>query len=140
MVTHYHLASKKFYEQLTLWPFLKTPPIMTNSGPLASLGIPSAIRRITAIAVLHIYKSCFAEHLLPFNYAFGIGGGLDFITTTLRLGVERYITTPESKNEFPTRCLISLDISNMFNAISRQKMQAIIVQNFPELEKFALTY
>lgn len=109
----------------------------TNDLKLRPLGIPSAIRRIMAIAVLQMYRGRFAEHLLPFNYAFGVHGGVDFITTTLRLGIEEYMTKPEARNGLPTRSLVSLDIKNMFNAISREKARQIISRDFPELDGFA---
>ncbi len=104
---------------------------------LRPLGIPTAIRRIAAILIISKYRSDFAKYLLPYNYAVGVSGGIDFITTTLRLGVERYITDPESKGEFPSRALVSLDIRNMFNAISREKLIEVISREFPHLERFA---
>ena len=84
-------------------------------------------------SILHLYRGRFASYLLPFNYAFGISGGIDMITTTLRLGIEKYMTGPESRGELPTRSLISLDIRNMFNAVSRQKLREIVSIDFPEL-------
>ena len=108
----------------------------TNDLKLRPLGIPSAIRRITAIAVLQMYRGRFAEHLLPFNFAFGVHGGVDFITTTLRLAIEEYMVKPEARTGFPSRSLISLDIKNMFNAISREKARQIVSRDFPELEGF----
>lgn len=109
----------------------------TDKRTLRPLGVPSAIRRIAAIAVLQMYKGRFAKYLLPFNYAFGVQGGVDFITTTLRLGIEKFMTKYEATNKTPSRTLISLDISNMFNAVSRQKALQIISREFPELEPFA---
>jgi hypothetical protein len=109
----------------------------TNKRKLRPLGIPSAIRRITAICILHQYKGQFAKYLAPFNYAFGVHGGVDFVANTMRLGVDKYITTPENKGEIPSRALISLDIRNMFNAMSRQKLRQLIYTDFPELENFA---
>jgi len=109
----------------------------TDLSKLRPLGVPSAIRRITAICILHHYRSRFANHVLPFNYAISINGGIDIITTTMRLGVEKYIKKLEDSGRFPTRALVSLDISNMFNAISRQKLREIIHSKFPELIAFA---
>ena len=108
----------------------------TDPLKLRPLGIPSAIRRITAISILHMYKSRFAKYLLPFNFAFGIHGGVDFITTTLRLAVDKYMIQPEKAGRLPSRALVSLDIRNMFNAMSRQKARQIICREFPELEAF----
>ena len=104
---------------------------------LRPLGIPSAIRRITALAVLTIYKTRLAEYLLPYNFAFGVHGGVDMVTTSVRLAVEKYITTPELQGLIPSRCLISLDIRNMFNAISREKLLQLVDRDFPELSAFA---
>lgn len=108
-----------------------------DSLKLRPLGVPSAIRRITAILLLQQFRSQFAEYLLPFNYAIGVNGGIDIITTTLRLGMEKFIINKEDRCGFPTRALVSLDIRNMFNAISRQKLRQIIRTKFPELESFA---
>ena len=109
----------------------------TDPRKLRPLGIPSAIRRIMALLILAIYKTKFAHHLLPYNFAFGIQGGVDMVTTSIRLAVEKYITEYENRDECPTRCLISLDIVNMFNAISREKLIALFDREFPELVNFA---
>ena len=108
----------------------------SNKRKLRPLGIPSAIRRITAVCIISKYRATFAEHLLPFNYALGVSGGVDFIVNAVRLGVDKYISEPERNGNSPTRSLISLDISNMFNAVSRQKCREIIATNFPELQDF----
>ena len=75
------------------------------------------------------YRFQFAEHLLPFNYAIGVNGGISMITNTIRLGVDKFIKEKERNNILPTRVLVSLDIRNMFNKISRQKLREIIKQN-----------
>jgi hypothetical protein len=108
----------------------------TDPRKLRPLGIPSAIRRITAVAILQIYRSRFANNLLPFNYAFGVSGGVDFVASSVRLGVEKYIQN-ENDTVLPSRSLVSLDIKNMFNAVSRQKLRQIIAIEFPELSAFA---
>lgn len=66
----------------------KDPNDHTNLRPL---GIPSAIRRITAISVIQVNQRRFAQYLLPFNVAIGVNAGIDLITNTFRLGVERYM-------------------------------------------------
>ena len=78
-----------------------------------------------------------AEHLLPYNFAVGVSGGCDVIIKTMQLGVDRYITEPEMENRLPTRSLVSLDIVNMFNAVSREELREIIADVFPTLEGFA---
>ena len=104
---------------------------------LRPLGVPSALRRITAVLILSQYRGRFARYLLPYNYAVGVNGGIDVITNTIRLGVEKFIQQPEMKNMLPSRALVSLDIRNMFNAISRQKLREVMMTEFPELEAFA---
>ena len=95
----------------------------TNPTKLRPLGIPSAIRRVAAKAILHMFRTRFAQHLLPFNFAFGVNGGMDLIISTMRIGIDRYIAQPEASGQLPSRVLLSLDIKNMFDAISRQKLR-----------------
>ena len=83
------------------------------------------------------YRSQFAEHLPPFNYAIGVDGGIVVITHTIHLGVDKSIHQKEAEDKLPTRALISLDICNMFNDISCQKLREIISKEYPELEVFA---
>ena len=75
-----------------------------------------------------LYRSRFANYILPYNFAFGVAGGINMIVNTMRLGVQRYITDPDTfdPETFPSRALVSLDIKNMFNAVSRQKLREII--------------
>ena len=62
---------------------------------------------------------------------------MDIITNTIRLAVEKYISQPEDRGELPTRALISLNIRNMFNAVSHQQFRKLVAEDFPELESFA---
>ncbi len=55
----------------------------------------------------------------------------------MQLGVEKYISDRESSGRLPSRALVSLDIVNMFNAISRERLREIIAADFPSLEGFA---
>eukprot|EP00956_Cyclotella_meneghiniana_P041000 scaffold211404_cov36-Cyclotella_meneghiniana.AAC.3 len=55
----------------------------------------------------------------------------------MQLGVDKFITEPEEKKHLPTRALVSLDIVNMFNAVSREELREIIARDFPTLEGFA---
>ena len=54
----------------------------------------------------------------------------------MQLGVDKYISKPESNGHLPTRSLVSLDLVNMFNAISREELRGIIANEFPSLERF----
>ena len=56
---------------------------------------------------------------------------------TIRNGVEKYITQPQQKQCLPSRSLVSLDIKNMFNSISREKLIFLIRKRYPNLAPFA---
>jgi hypothetical protein len=123
---------KHFIRQTYLVALEKDPDDKTKLRPL---GVPSAILRISAILVLSEYSSSFAEYLLPFNFA--VGGGCDVIIKTLQLAVDKYIIDCEKNNDLPTCSLVSLDIKNMFNAVSRERLRELISEHFPTLEAFA---
>ncbi len=108
-----------------------------DKSKLRPLGVPAAVRRITGVLILMQYRTDFATYLLPFNYAVGVNGGVDLITNTVRLAVDKYIVQKEARGELPTRSLVSLDIVNMFNAVSRRRLRTIIAREFPELANFA---
>ena len=44
---------------------------------------------------------------------------------------------PQSNNSLPTRALVSLDIKNVFNSISREKLLQLIHKRYPSLSPFA---
>ena len=109
---------------------------VNNPKKLRPIGVPSAIRRITANLLITKNKPDFASHLLPFNYAIGVQGGISTVVHTMRLGVEKYISNPQAEGKLPTRALVSLDIKNMFNAVSRHKLREIMAYEFPHLLPF----
>ena len=123
-----------FLRQTYLVALENNPDDKTKLWPL---GVPSAIRRITAIIVLKEYSSIFAEHLLPFKYAIGVSGGVNIIIKTVQLAVDKYIIKKENNGELPTRALVWLDIKNMFNVVSRGRLREIIAESFPTVEPFA---
>ena len=123
-----------FFRHTYLVALEKDPDDKTKLRPL---GVPAAIRRIAAVLVLSEYSSQFAEHLLPFNFAVGVNGGIDVITKTIQLAIDKYIIEPEQNGQFPSRALVSLDIKNMFNAVSRERLRQVIAEKFPSLEAFA---
>ncbi len=110
---------------------------VTNLKKLRPIGVPTAIRRVTAALLINKNKSDFTSHLLPFNYALGVHGGINTVVNTFRNGTYKYITQPQLDNKRPTRALVSLDIRNMFNAVSRHKLREIIAHEFPHLQPIA---
>ena len=77
--------------------------------------------------------------LTPLQLAVGVHGGCDVVISTIRNGVEKYNTIPQTNNSLPTRALVSLDIKNMFNSISREKLLQLIHKRYPSLSPFAET-
>jgi hypothetical protein len=78
-------------------------------------------------------KDKFGLHLLPYNYAVGVNGGMDFIIKSMQLSIERHIITPQNNLQLPTRAALFMDLTNMFNQVSREELFDIIQTSFPEL-------
>lgn len=86
---------------------MEKDPNDKNKKKLQPLGVPLAMRQIAAVLVVK-ESAPFAEHLLPFNLAIGIGGGIDMIIIkTLQISVDKYSTNKENNDELPTRSLVS---------------------------------
>ena len=106
-----------------------------NPLKLRPIAVGGGLRRIMTSCIVKHNVEAFAEYLTPYNYAIGIKGGASFIHHTISLEVGKYIkrnTTTVHHNP-PTRCAISLDISNMFNEISREEAMNIVNTHFPHL-------
>ena len=58
---------------------------------------------------------------------------MDFIIKTMQLSIEKFIDSPQQRNETPSRAAIFIDLTNMFNSVSRQELFDIIKSDFPEL-------
>jgi len=71
--------------------------------------------------------------MLPFIYAVGTPSGSNFIITTMQLKIEKYITTPQSIDNLPSRAAIFFDLTNQFNSVSRQAFFNVIAKSFPEI-------
>ena len=126
---------KKYFTSSFVFGLHKDPKDLTKLRPVAVGG--GWRRAFTSVLVRH-NNNIFTKYLLPYNYAIGVRGGTNFIYHTLSCEVDKYMkrTKEETSTNPPTRCLISLDIQNMFNEISRQKTKEIISNNFPHLIKY----
>ena len=100
---------------------------------LRLLSIPSAMRRIIATHVTKESSIRFAQCLLPYNFAIGVNGGMNFIIKTMQLSIEKFITKPQEAGQLPTRVAFFADIKNMFNSVSREALMESIRVSFPEL-------
>ena len=123
-----------FIRQTYLVALEKDPDDKTKLQPLV---VPSAIRWIAGILVLLEYEPTFVEYLLPFNYAIGVGGGVNVVIKTIQLAVDQCIIEPEENGDLPSLSLVSLDIKIMFNVVSRERLREIIAEKFPTLEAYA---
>ena len=47
--------------------------------------------------------------------------------------MDKYITSKQKKSESPSRCFVSLDLKNMFNELSREKIFQVVKSKYPEL-------
>lgn len=86
-----------------------------NLAKLRPLGIGSSLRRVACTAAAHALRDTFAQHFVPAGqYGVRLSGGIVFALHTTTLQIERYVEQPN-----PSRALLMLDITNMFNAVSR---------------------
>ncbi len=107
---------------------------------LRPIGIPTAIRRIISRHIAQHWKEKFALHLLPYNYAVGIPNGMDYIVKSMQLSIEKFIKQPQTQNQLPTRAAVFIDLTNMFNSVSRTELFNTIAQHFPELHAFTTLF
>jgi hypothetical protein len=88
-----------------------------NLDKIRPIGIGTALRRITAATLMTQYGPDFADILTPHGQlGISISGGLDFICHATQAQLSTFMPDPQHS----TRALLTLDITNMFNAISRQ--------------------
>ena len=68
------------------------------------------MRRIIASHLVKHYRSRFYHYLLPFNFAVGVTGGMDFAIKATGVQIERYILQPQACGELPSRVAIFIDL------------------------------
>jgi hypothetical protein len=122
--------AKKFFTDTYLFCLHKDTKDLSKLRPI---GIPTAIRRIIASHIAITMKEKFGHHLLPYNYAVGVDGGMDFIIKAMQLSIEHNIINRQQENKLPTRAALFMDLTNMFNQVSREELFDIIQTDFPEL-------
>lgn len=115
---------------------------------LCPISVGTALRQVAASHLCRLYQHRFAEHLLLHNWAIGIKGGTEFVINTTQEQVDKYVNPQDpsvydsSSPNFlrpdmpPTRVLVSLNIKNMFNFVSRKQCREILEDKFPRLVPF----
>ena len=126
---------KRAYNSSFLFGLHKDPEDLSKLRPVA---VGSGWRRAFTSTLVRHNNPAFTKYLMPYNYAVGVKGGTNFIYHTIRCEIEKYVrrTPAEIAHNPPTRCVVSLDISNMFNEISREKAMDIITKHFPHLKEY----
>ena len=68
---------------------------------------------------------------------FGVDWGVDLISSSIQLKVDKCITQLEKREKFSSWAHISLGGNNMFNAVSCSQLCQLVATDFLELEAFA---
>jgi hypothetical protein len=109
---HQHIIPhkiKQYFSGVYLICLYKDP---NDKSKLRPLSIPTAVRQLMATHVTKTFKEKFARRMLPFNYTLGTPSGANLIINTMQLQVEKYISTPMSKNLPPTWAAVFFDLTN----------------------------
>jgi hypothetical protein len=109
----------------------KTPTKNQNSP---HLGIATVIHQLMVTHITKTFKEMFAQHMLPFNYTVGIPNGVNLIINIMQLQVQKYISTPMSRNLPPTQAVVFFNLTNMFNSVPRHSLFQVIAKSFPEVQ------
>ena len=110
----------------------KDPDIPLKLRPL---GIGTALRRFTGSLLASHFAPRFAHFLQPFQFGIGISGGMEFIIHSIHAQAQQFIPDA-SPSSTSSRALLSLDLVNMFNSISRDCSRSVLAEHFPSLIPF----
>jgi hypothetical protein len=121
---------RHYFSNVYLFCLHKDP---TNATKLRPLGIPTAIRRVIARHVAQVFKAKLAKYFLPYNFTGGIPNQSNIIINTIHLAIKKCITNKQAAGILPTRAALFLNLTNMFNVISRTEFFNVIATSFPEL-------
>ncbi|KAL7553176.1 hypothetical protein ACHAWF_017394, partial [Thalassiosira exigua] len=119
-----------YFSDTYLFCLYKDPDDTSKMRPIT---VPTALRRVLASHVVQYGRDRFARDLLPYNFAIGVKGGMNFVIKATQLAAERYIEQPELRGECPTRSIMYFDFKNMFNEMSREEVMDILEEEYPEL-------
>ena len=115
---------------------------MNNLNKLRPIGIGTALRCAAATIALSLTSNDIKPLLTQQGqYGINTSGGVDFTAHLTQQHIDRYITKDNSTP--PSRALILLDLTNMFNACSRSRCREILQRNDatkPLLALFDLLY
>eukprot|EP00957_Ditylum_brightwellii_P097433 7420947-Ditylum_brightwellii.AAC.1 len=70
------------------------------------------------------------------NFGVGVVGGSHFVAFTIITEYQKPVFRSKKQikdGNIPTKCLLSLDLKNMFNTMSQEKCRKILSKKFPNL-------
>jgi hypothetical protein len=98
------------------------------------ISIGTALRRTNSATLLEHHRNDIAELCAPDGqYGIAIKGGLEFIVHKAQAQCHLFIDKPNKQKEPASRVLLLLDITNMFNEISRDACRLLLLAT-PELK------
>jgi hypothetical protein len=106
--------------------FHKDWPKNPHKIRLANIGL--APRRILTGVLARHNKHRFCEHLLPYNFI-AVKGGSQAVYHTLHIECNRHLFRSKQQlmaGRLPLKVLLSLDLVNMFNNMSRRECRNIL--------------
>ena len=120
--------------------FLALHKDLNNLEKLRPIGIGTAIRRVAAkTALVHLTEDIKPILLKGGQYGIQIPGGVDFVAQTTAMAVRRFIDRNQNTNNNnqpieqdpnpPSRALLLLDLTNMFNNVSRTEARKILLSD-----------
>ena len=98
------------------------------------ISIGTAFRRINSAILLQHHRDDIAQLYAPDGqYGIAVKGGLEFIVHKAQAQYHLFIDTPHKQKQPVSRVLLLLDITNMFNEISRDACR-LLLSSTPELK------
>jgi hypothetical protein len=99
---------------------------------LRPIGIGSSFRWLMSRHIAKVHADCFTTYFVPFQYAIGVSGGLDFVMQSL-LHASQFLYNDSTSSCTDLCALVRLDFTNMFNSISRKTVREELTLYFPWL-------
>jgi hypothetical protein len=98
------------------------------------ISIGTALRRVNSAILLEHHRNDIARLYAPDGqYGIAVKGGLEFIVHKAQAQYHLFIDTPNQHKQPVSRVLLLLDITNMFNEISRDACR-LLLSSTPELQ------
>ncbi len=103
----------------------------SDLNKLCPIGVGSPWRCVIGALLTTHFSPQFAQHLRPYQFGIAIHSGMQFIIHTLTAQTQTLL--PSSTNLLGDHVLLQIDITNMFNSISREHILSQLSSHFPTL-------